>query len=543
MESLMRNSAVRGSARSAGQKTTPSESDAAGGRKESTGAPRTFALLTVGAAAMGCLLALLPAAGHDQMWLLYAANLVRHGAKLYGPELFESNPPLIVWLSLIPSTLAGWLHLPATAVGKLLVCCVGAAVAFACASLLRESARISRAALWALAFVYVTAFAVIPARDFGQRDHLLAFLCLPYLICASRAMAGHPLAGWQPWLAGLAAGVGIALKPHQVVIIIAVEIALTATKRRLGTLARPEVAAILAVGLAYLAAIRAFAPDYVSQMLPLLRQTYWAFGHLTWFALVRESIQLHVLAAVTIGAAMLVRRPRPLTVVLLVAGFAAVFGYYLQRTGWYYQQLPALTFFSFALAFLLLELAQHRPIPMPRWAPATAATLCLLAVALTAHFMDYPFTPDRSFPIDTPDPSFFAGLPPGTPVATLTTTVDYTIPPVFKYHLILAQRYPHLWMLPAILRGESGDHPIPPAQLAHLELLQHDAMLEDFLRWQPRLVLVERCQHPAVHCQVLEDRHDNLLGWFLADPRFRTQFAHYRYLRSSGPFDAWSRID
>jgi hypothetical protein len=178
---------------------------------------------------------------------------------------------------------------------------------------------------------------------------------------------------------------------------------------------------------------------------------------------------------------------------------------------------------------------------MPRWAPAAAAALCLLAVALTAHFMDYPFTPDRSFPIDTPDPSFFANLPPGTPVATLTTTVDYTLPPVFKYNLTLAQRYPHLWMLPAILRSESGEHPIPPAQLAHLEQLQHDAMLQDFLRWQPRLVLVERCQDPTVHCQVLEDRHDNLLAWFLRDAGFAKVFSHYRFERSAGPFDAYVR--
>ena len=45
---------------------------------------------------------LLPAAGHDQMWLLYAADLVRHGTKLYGLQLFESNPPLIAWISVTP---------------------------------------------------------------------------------------------------------------------------------------------------------------------------------------------------------------------------------------------------------------------------------------------------------------------------------------------------------------------------------------------------------------------------------------------------------
>jgi hypothetical protein len=99
-------------------------------------------------------------------------------------------------------------------------------------------------------------------------------------------------------------------------------------------------------------------------------------------------------------------------------------------------------------------------------------------------------------------------------------------------------------MLPAILRSEGPQPPPPqhrlaPQRLAQLEALQHAAMREDFARWKPRLVLVERCQDPAVHCQVLEDRHDNLLAWFLSDPAFRDQFSHYHYLRTSGPFDAY----
>ena len=496
-------------------------------------------LLTAAAGAMGCLLALLPAAGHDQMWLLYAANLVRHGVKLYGPELFESNPPLIVWLSVIPSASADWFHVPSTAVGKLLVCGLGVAVAVECTRLLRGMGFRARPLMWGLAFVYTTAFAVVPARDFGQRDHLLAFLCLPYLICAARAMTGHRLSGWQAWLAGLAAGVGIALKPHQLVVVLAAEAAVAVARRRAGALVRPEVVAIVSAGLAYLAAIWVFCPEYLTRMLPVLGETYWAMGHLTWLQLMSQAVQLHVLALVVIGAALLARPMSPVVTVFLIAGAAATVGYYFQRTGWYYQQLPAITFFTFALAIVVIEAAGRRTVPMPRWTPAAGAGLSVLAVGLTAYAMGFPFTLDRSFSIDTPDPSFFAGLPEGTSVTTLTTTVDYTIPPVFKYHLTLAQRYPHLWMLPAILRSESGEHVLPSSELARLEQLQHQSMIADFLRWQPQLVLVERCQDATVHCQVLEDRHDDLLAWFLRDERFRDEFSRYKYLRSIGRFDAY----
>lgn len=510
-------------------------------------AARTFLILAIAACGMASLLALVVAAGHDQMWCLYVANLVRHGTRLYGPEVFESNPPLILWISVVPAALAGWVHLPATAIGKLLIILLAAATGSICLRMLRAlHPTLAPAALAWLGFVFVVVSGVIPARDFGQRDHILALACLPYILSAALALEGRPLSRPMGLLVGIAAGIGIALKPHEALIPISVEatvLALSRTRRTAGSAfrMRPEPLAILGCGSLYVIAIRWLTPDYITRMLPALRETYWAVGHLGWPGLVAEAAQLHILAVLTLALYFWIgRRPvPPLVTLLLAAGIAATLAYYLQGTGWYYQQLPALTFFTLAFALLAIDAAARLRFTMPRWAPNAALAFSLLALALTTHFSGYPFTPDRSFPIDTPDPTFFAGLAPGTPVATITTTVDYTVPPVFKYHLTLAQRYPHLWMLPAILRMESGEHPIPPNQLAALEHLQRQAMVEDLQRWQPRLILVERCQDPTIHCQVLEDRHDDLLAWFLRDPAFRELFSHYHYLRTAGRFDGY----
>jgi hypothetical protein len=528
-------------------KSTPPEADTARRDEEKTFGVNTFRLLAVGVAGMACLIALLPAAGHDQMWGLYMARLVRHGAKLYGPELFESNPPLIVWLSMVPSAMAEWLHLPETAVGKLLVVGIEAGVAVVCLRLLRTlwGGVVPKNVLWALGFVYVAVVGVMPARDFGQRDHILALLCLPYVLAAALDAEGLAISRWVQVGIGLMAGVGLALKPHQALVPVAVEGVLIWLRSRrvgrvdLGSLGRAEPWVILGCGMAYVGAVRVFAGDYFSQVVPVLREAYWAFGGLGWVGLVRESVQLHVLAGVVLVAFFVWRRASALVVLLVAAGVAGTVAFYLQGTGWYYQQIPALSFFALALSFLAIEVAGTREWEMPRWAPMAAGGLCLLALGLTTHFAGYPFTEARSFPIDVPDASFFVGLAPGTPVATLTTTSDYTVPPVFRYGLTMAQRYPHLWMMPAILRGESGLGRLDAVRLASLEETQHRAMREDFARWRPKLVLVERCQDPAVHCQVLEDRHDDLLGWFLRDAGFRAEFEGYRYWRSVGRFDAY----
>jgi len=504
----------------------------------------TFVLLTAAAVGMAALLAFLPAAGHDQLWCFYVAQHVMDGTRLYGPELLESNPPLIVWLSMFPAALAHGLHLPAGAVGKALVVLLEAVA-------LRQVRRLvtpSGTQLAALAFAFVAIFNVVPARDLGQRDYLLALLCLPYLLAAS----GRVTTKWnaEHILVGLAAGLGLALKPHQTVLPVAIELYLIIRSRSLRLLLRPEPLAIVTVGLAYVAAIHKLTPEYLTTVLPILRDTYWAVGSLSLPNLIWQAIELHTLAAVAIFFHWKRRRDRPEPWALdpvpcmLIAGAASTLAYYLQGTGWYYQQLPALSFFGLALVFEALPLLDR---PVRTWVPKAAAALAILALALTTHFMNYPFTADRSFAIDTPDPAFFADLTPGTAVATLTTTVDYTVMPAARYGLTIAQRYPHLWMLPAILRSEQPEaghtpsHIIPAVRLAELDRLQHQFMTEDLQRWQPALVLVERCQKPDVHCQLLEDRDDDLLAWFLRDPAFAATWRHYTFTGSRGPFDAYTR--
>jgi hypothetical protein len=511
---------------------------------------RIFFILTPGACGMAALLALLPAAGHDQMWLLYAARLVLHGQTLYGPEVFENNPPLIVWLSAVPESLSLLTDIPDTALGKLFVILLECGVAALCLRLLRLIRPVlGPATLAGLAFAFVTIFAVLPARDFGQRDHLLILLLFPYVFAAAVRAEAVPLPAGLGCFAGTLALMGCALKPHQLVVILFVEAAILISRRSpLSQLLRPELLAMLLSGTLFLLAVFRVAPLYFSSVVPLMRDTYWAYGSLTLPELLGESIQLHLLllADVILLFAGGWRSKPVIARMLLVAGLASTLAFYMQGTGWYYQQIPALSFLSFALAFLLIDRAERKPVRLPSWTTSAAAALAILALALTTHFMNYPFTAERSFPIDRPDPGFFAGLPPGTAVMTLSPSVDDTIMPIFKYHLTLGQRYSSFVMLPALLRsedprGEHLRHVIPPARLAELDRIQHAFMVEDLNRWRPRLILVERCQDPSVHCQVLEDRHDDLLAFFERDPAFAAIFAQYRFVRGSGAYEEYSR--
>lgn len=495
-------------------------------------------ILALTALLMGALLALFPAAGHDQLWFLMMARRWLGGAELYGPQVFDSNPPGIVWASAVPVRLGVMLHVSATLPAKTLVLMAEAGSAWCCYGLLRRQ-RGEAPAFYAagLLFAFVVLGVVVPARDFGQRDQMLSFLILPYVLAAVAPQAGW---GLQVAAGGMAA-VGICLKPQYAVIAMAVELFVLLRAGGWRRVIRPEPVLIVMVGIFYLGAIRHFAPLYFSEALPVLRETYWAVGHLSVPQLLVEAIELVVLAAIVVALyAFAGLRSLPVRV-LLVAGGAAFAAYAMQGTGWYYQQIPALVLFGAALALELMDLVERHAWGAPGWALPAAATLGVLAVGLTTHFMGYPFTQDRAFAIEVPDPALFAGLPEGTPVAMLTTSVDAAMMPVERYRLTWAQRTNNLWTLPAILRGESGTAGgrLTPEKLVALEQMQHRWMVEDLQRWKPQMVLVQRCQNAAVRCQLLEDRNDDLLAWFKRDPAFVEIWKSYRLVKRSGQFDAY----
>ena len=508
---------------------------------------RTFVYLTLAATGMAVLLSFLPAAGHDQIWFLLMAERWLGGATLYGPVIFDSNPPAVVWLSALPIGLGHVLHIPLTAAAKLLLTCVeSAAAALSYVFLKRAWRRPCGYEVPALLFVSITLFYVVPARDLGQRDQMVSFLILPYILAAAADIRLHPLLHART-AAGVFAAIAICLKPHYALIPIAIELSLLLATlpniTRIRQLLRPELAILPAAGIAFLAAIHRFAPLYFTEALPIVRDTYWAIGHFSLVGLALEAIQLCILAAITVALYIVVKPHQPAIRILLVAAAAAGLAYTVQGTGWYYQQIPSIVLFGIALALLLLDLAARKPLATPTWLPPATAALTVLALALTTHFTNYPFTEDRAFALENPDPAFFTELAHDTPVAILTTSVDDAIMPVARYHLIWSQRTNNLWLLPAILRSESGPtprHVLSPKRLAELEQLQHRWMVEDLNRWHPQLLLIARCQDQSVHCQILEDRHDDLLAWFARDPAFVAILAHYTYAGSRGMYDSYN---
>ena len=244
-------------------KITPCASDSARWDKESGPTARALAVLALGALGMAALLSLLPAAGHDQLWFLMVAQRWLHGAQLYGPEIFDANTPAIVWLSAIPVAAARALHLGLPFTAKLLFALLEALIAACSLRILRRlGSGTGKSECLFLIFSFITLFAVVPARDFGQRDALTALLCLPYILAAALPLepGQFPLRGST----ALLAAIGVCVKPQFALVPVALELYLLAGNRLRSLSRRPEPWILAAAGLLFAGAVRLFAPRYFS---------------------------------------------------------------------------------------------------------------------------------------------------------------------------------------------------------------------------------------------------------------------------------------
>jgi hypothetical protein len=214
----------------------------------------------------------------DQGWYLYAAQRVLSGAQISGSQLVETNPPLILWFSTIPVLLGHLVHSDPFLMLKLMVfAMIGASTAW--------STRILRSAdvVDSLAILYAGAASILGAEIFlkgwvfAEREHFLVILILPYIFSAICGATSN-LHFVERCLLGIAAGVAVCFKPQHAVILIAFELFLAIWNRSLRRLVGPDLFSAALAVLVYVIVARLAAPLYFTATLPLLKETYWAFG-------------------------------------------------------------------------------------------------------------------------------------------------------------------------------------------------------------------------------------------------------------------------
>lgn len=489
--------------------------------------------------------------GHDQAWYLIAAARVMNGAELYGPNVSDTNPPMIVWFSTLPVLLSRVLPFSPTLCLRLVVLALWLGSTAWCMRILRRAGEMESGLLRAMIGLGIlfTGLRMDP-REFGQREHLFVALALPYLFAVSTG-AVERLSLMERCGVGIAAGLAVCFKPQQVLALIAVELVLIGVRRSVRRLVSPEAIALVASCGLYLLAVRILTPQYTREMVPLLLDTYWAYGTSSVVTLLLATKWWLLLAGLLVATGVFFSRRSSLWLAVAVFGVScagSLLAYAQQRTDWAYHRYPAASFLFLAVVFLLLALAQ--PFLVDKQGPEirrAVAVVCLVMV-FVAGLAFFPRQMAALRPQRSEVYRFLEGHQEGRSVVVLSTAV-FWVADVADLKLDWGARSPCLWFLPAIVQNKDGlggrGRPfkrLGQEKLAAISALQRVEIAEDLNHFQPALVMVEHCdqRHP---CQAIEGKSFDMLQWFLKEPQFAEAWTHYKRQPDGPPsFDVYRRV-
>ncbi|WP_342113794.1 hypothetical protein [Pseudoduganella sp. OTU4001] len=305
---------------------------------------------------------------HDVSYLLHAAGRLLRGETLY-VDVMEINPPLIVWLNLPIAWLAQLTGVGGEQVFRLCVLALGLLSLAWSAQLLRGALSPGHWWSWLAAGSYVAL--LLPGYEFGQREHIVFLCILPYLAEAARRCGGQAQSRTvQAGVAALAT-LGLALKPHFLLVPMLVEAFAFRRERRLAV----GCLVALALLLAYLAAAWLFAPHYL-EMLRVLAIGYWGYTE-GWMVFL--DVPYFYVTCILVFLALLVRGfDSPLKTVLGLAALGFVLAALVQHKGFSYHWIAAVS-----LAWMLFGQAAAAAMSHRHAAviPAIMLAVSLLALA------------------------------------------------------------------------------------------------------------------------------------------------------------------
>lgn len=483
----------------------------------------------------------------DVAFLLFAAARVLDGARLY-VDIVEINPPLIVALNLPVVLAARVLGLQPVLVYQLAVFALLGLSLAASSLLLRrllpDDIRVRRALVVVLGLVLFA----MPGLDFGEREHLLLAVILPYVW-----LAGGRVAGWTPpgrlaVLIGICAGVGLALKPQFLPGWLLIE----GYRRRHGarrwSAPSPESLAVLAVLLVYGVFALLVTPEYF----PMVRLLGAAYGRFLYdppgrLLLTSPSSAVTLLGILAFAALRKSARHGPLWDLLLILGIGMFLGGLLQFKGLEYHFYPARGCAILLLAVVCLDV----PLRLERISARTyrvvaAATVLTTSVLLSARAARYALEGGWSGRMDAPLDEAAAAIrryADGGSVFVFSYHIGSSFPLLSYAGVESASRLPQLWILAAEYLDRL--HGPPPLvfrsyrEMGPAERYLNAAVLADLERGRPRVLLVLR---NARDLPVNGYRRIDYLAYFGRNPRFAAILREYEFVRNLGEYAVYRRV-
>lgn len=485
-------------------------------------------------------------AGPDTGFLLDEAARALDGGRLY-VDLVDMNPPLTVVLNMGAVLSARLLGIPDILAYRL------GCVALLLAVLLLARWLLGR--LWPNEVVLrrtimlLLAFALFPLarQDFGEREHLVLALVTPYLLLAVARATGRMVPPAVAVMIGLLAASAFAIKPHFVLLWLAVEGYLRLTRRIGRWTLPPETVAITGTLVLYGIAITVWAPGYL-RLVRLLAGPYGAFLYVPfWELLVRGPGALITVFALL--ACVALRRHVGHPELLSVFGFGALaclVAGAAQQKGFSYHFYPALGLATVVLGVIAWDRGGPPRIWLARLyrviAVGLLGTVVVVSCVRNAASIIRPARDSEQEQMERLLPVVRARAN-GNSVYVMSYNISSAYPLINYAGSRSASRFAQLWILPAAYMDQlKSSRPLryrAPGEMSPSERYLNQAVLEDLRDRRPRLLVI--LQH-ARDLPANGFRRLDYVGYFGRDPRIASMFRQYQLVADLGDFTVYERI-
>jgi hypothetical protein len=482
----------------------------------------------------------------DVSFYLYGTNRILDGARLY-VDVVEVNPPMVFVIDMPAVLVARWLHVSDVAAYRTFVVAIliiSLALSQSSLRLLCGAGGPSRALV---NFLLVLALFAVPGEAFGQREHVMLALAVPYVLSASTWAAGlRP--SRNAVLIGVLAGVGFALKPYFVVLWGAVELWLL-VKRPPGRFFKTESLAVGATIVAYVIAVWLVTPEYfrLLRLLGTAYSRYMSVSPLTTLA-IGEGSAVSLAALLVFVAFKRVGLGEPLSEGLAIGTASLLVAAALQRKGWWYHFYPSVATSLVLLGILLVRVSAARPTLVTRVFTyvSLAAVLFVVGSSLSriVKVLADPYAESVTrFPSYRELEELVAQRAAGQPVMIWSFNIHSGFPLVPSAGAKWGSRFPSMWLVPALYWDDMLEKRAarfrPLQQRPAAERFLDSAMVEDLQAHPPALLIVLA---PSRDTSATGFARLDLRSYFAMDPRIAGMLRCYRPVRRVGVHDVYERI-
>ncbi len=478
-------------------------------------------------------------------------------------DLPDFNPPITHYIHLVPTYLAGIVHLEIpTAFHSFVLILAGYSAVALLYLMSKPTPAFSLPSRLVLATVCLLfSLWALRLHEFGERDHLFALAYIPWLYCREIRHGGGIVPRWAGLVVGLVGCPLFLFKPHFCVLVAAVEVWLLCVSRRFSCLWSSEILAVAGWVFVY-AAHFFFIPSemrdaYFLRWVPLALAHYDVYGH-PLSEIARQFSTKFWFFQIPVGFAALIliiwpRLPNNWKLQLhgLVASTLAGWGIFImQHKGWSYHLLPAISFemlLAATLIMILLEGGETVNV-FSKFGPAIKKGMFLLicfSLSSLSLGMVYTISASTISPNQIDDLVRFIQqqAAPNERVTFISTSVFPAYPTLIYAKRLSGTRFLNAFPIAFLYKGAQprGDGTPPyhsPSQVTSEERRFLDELGSDTLKNRPKLVFIESghdCQACPKGFRI--DKYLAAEGWL------QMYLKNYTFMRTLHGFAVYVRTD